>query len=53
MSDDFISGIEADPSQADLMCICWRLNQLLISLKYKKMEVKQIQEELMILESLN
>jgi hypothetical protein len=22
MFDDFLSGLEADPSQADLMCIC-------------------------------
>lgn len=40
MFDDFLSVIEADPSQSDLMCICQKLNQLLISLKYKQMEVK-------------
>jgi len=41
MYDDFLSEIEADPSQADLMIICQKLNQLLISLKYKQMEVKK------------
>lgn len=51
--DDFLSEMEADPSQADLVCIIQKLNQLLISLKYKQMEVKQAQEELSILEGLH
>jgi len=35
------------------MCICQILNRLLISLKYKQLEVKHAQEELKILEGLN
>lgn len=51
--DDFMSEIEADPSQADLMGICQKLNQLLISLKYKQLEYKKAQEELEILKGIN
>ena len=53
MIDDFMSEIEADPSQADLMCILQSINLLVISLKYKYKEVKEAQEELMIVEGLN
>jgi hypothetical protein len=46
-----LSGLEADPSQADLMCLWQKLNTLLISLKYKQLEVRNAQQELMMLEN--
>jgi len=39
MFDEMLSPFEHDPSKAELMCICSKLNQLLISLKYKKIEL--------------
>lgn len=48
---EFLGLIEADPSQADLMVIFQKLNALLISLRYKQLEVRKAQQELMMLEN--
>lgn len=48
---EFLGLIEADPSQADLMVICQKLNALLISLRYKQLEVRNAEQELMMLEN--
>ena len=50
---EFLGLIEAHPSQADLMVIFQKLNALLISLKYKQLEVRKAQQELMMIENKN
>jgi hypothetical protein len=47
-----MAAMESDPSQAELMCVCQRLNQLLISLKCKKEELRHLENDLKILEQL-
>jgi hypothetical protein len=37
--DEFITKLESDPCKAELIGICSSLNQLLISLKYKRDEL--------------
>lgn len=39
MVDEFLAPLEADPSKAELMCICQTLTKLYISLKYKRDEL--------------
>lgn len=45
-ADEFLSPLESDPSKAELMCICQRLNQLLITLRCKKDELAIIESEI-------
>ena len=40
-----MSAMESDPSQAELMCVCQRLNQLLITLKCKNDELTMLEQE--------
>jgi len=45
MVDEFLAPLEADPSKAELMCICQTLTKLYISLKYKRDELNTAEAE--------
>lgn len=45
--DEFMAAMESDPSQAELMCVCQRMNQLMITLKCKKDELSSLETEAM------
>jgi hypothetical protein len=45
MQDQFMAAMESDPSQAELMCVCQRLNQLMITLKCKKDELMALEND--------
>lgn len=50
LEDEFMAAMESDPSQAELMCVCQRLNQLMITLKCKKDDLDQCQKDYSSLE---
>ena len=52
MFEELLSPLEHDPSKAELMCICTKLNQLLISLRFKRTELQTAETDLKQLKGL-
>ena len=50
LEDEFLEQIQSDPSQAELMVLCQRLNLLMITLRYKKDELKACEGDQLKLE---
>ncbi len=44
--DEFMDQLEADPSKAELIVICHSLNSLLLSLKFKRIDLAKAESEL-------
>jgi len=45
-ADDFLDSLESDPSKAELMSVCQRLNSLLITLKCKRDELQALDNDI-------
>ena len=45
-ADEFLDSLESDPSKAELMSVCQRLNNLLITLKCKKDELIALEADI-------
>lgn len=45
-ADEFLDSLESDPSKAELMSVCQRLNNLLITLKCKKDELQALEVDI-------
>ena len=44
--DEFLDSLESDPSKAELMSVCQRLNSLLITLQCKREELKSLENDI-------